>query len=31
MRAGGLAVLFGLIETGVLLIVFAAIVLRRRG
>jgi hypothetical protein len=30
MRAGGLAVLFALIETGVILLIFATIILRRR-
>jgi hypothetical protein len=31
MRTGGLAVLIALIETGVILLIFAVIVLRRRG
>lgn len=31
MRAGGLAVLFASIETALILIIFAAIILRRRG
>jgi|BarGraNGADG00212_1021973.scaffolds.fasta_scaffold180850_1 hypothetical protein len=30
MRPGGLDVLFALIETGVILLLFAAIILRRR-